>query len=1278
MNDIPKKINIHKGKNKNNVYTKNLFKIDMKDDDFFKSSSEDISDSISFRKEIKHSKDKEKTEDKKIEEKDILILNKKVKGNLVNSKGSTSSTNKIKKMSDESSVQNPKFKFEEIGKEDNLEDFIIGNDKSQNDKNNNFESEKNSSKNNHINKSNNSEKNSNKRYSDSNNIDLFNENSFNKEDEKNSNNKNIFNNFESSSFSSDYDKKSNNSKSSKIDGSFNKNNKSNKSSKNNNNKLNNNKIEESYSKSKKSSNKNQNVIKFTSSNKININKINKNIKNRIKFDPYSSKKVTTTTRTNLHILETEQRNININKINRFKKNKRLTQEFSMNSTVSTNITDNKNRTIKNFIIKKLLNIYVLIIMILLNLFSLFSNDIKHIWLQKNADIYFDIINFISILYFIGEIISLYFLNEFYLNSFNFWIDVIATLCILLDIELITNMIFVNNFKTKNYSEYIYICIIILERVIRATKIIRCFKLFKLNQTIKRLQKIYSQKQQRDLINEELHKKKLINKIHTIEDGDDDVSAISNESNHLTKNSTNVHEVNEEEDIEEIENIPKKVKRRATLTDVNLPQLKNLEGEESIKRNQTTKKINRSLFRKKTLKLMRQNTLNKKKIEGEDKTNELNLDGEEKKEEEKDINEKTEKEINQKIDESLKNTKITNKVKNAITLKIIALFIVIAIISILLNDEVFSFNKNENDLTAFPYIYSLLVNYPNKDLDIDATNYKIKELLSSIKEKDFPLINISKNGFLLYENKNLTKINFRNCELIKILYNTNEKDDLNEIITIIYSIKRENSQKHLFFFILTLILCISIFLAYIFFGNDLTNILLNPFEDMIEVAESVSKDPMKAKNIEELKKGVIILLQKNKKINNDVILNEEDIHKEYNKSYNSYEVKIIMNAIIKISALLAMSVGEAGGEIIHKNISSTHGLHFHSRGKKKFAIFGFCNIRNFEEINIALQEEIIPLINQIAEIVHTSVDKFRGNTNKNIGDSFFSIWKFYNNINIKNKLDKKYNKDNLLEIDPTNPQVNITADCSLLAYLRCLLKINKNLNILSYRNNKKLNIIMPNFKINMGFGLHLGYGIEGPVGSVFKIEASYLSPNVNIAARLETATKQFGVSILISGKLYNLFTEDMKSICRYVDCVLVKGSSEPIDLYTIDINYDVTPQKKEKIKIIQTYEEKEKILKEKKIMIESLIEEYGSISPIILEKKSYWELIDEKTEIFYNAWENAMRLYKKGQWEEAKKYFEQCLKEDSEDGPSKTLYNYIKQYNFKSPANWKGQRELTNK
>lgn len=51
---------------------------------------------------------------------------------------------------------------------------------------------------------------------------------------------------------------------------------------------------------------------------------------------------------------------------------------------------------------------------------------------------------------------------------------------------------------------------------------------------------------------------------------------------------------------------------------------------------------------------------------------------------------------------------------------------------------------------------------------------------------------------------------------------------------------------------------------------------------------------------------------------------------------------------------------------------------------------------------------------------------------------------------------------------------------------------------------------------MNFGLHIGWAIEGAIGSNHKIDASYLSPNVNLASRLEAASKQYGVPMLISG------------------------------------------------------------------------------------------------------------------------------------------------------------------
>lgn len=77
---------------------------------------------------------------------------------------------------------------------------------------------------------------------------------------------------------------------------------------------------------------------------------------------------------------------------------------------------------------------------------------------------------------------------------------------------------------------------------------------------------------------------------------------------------------------------------------------------------------------------------------------------------------------------------------------------------------------------------------------------------------------------------------------------------------------------------------------------------------------------------------------------------------------------------------------------------------------------------------------------------------------------------------------------------------------------------------------------------MGFGLHCGWAIEGAIGSDFKIDASYLSPNVNLASRINAATNQYGLPFLISGELFEILTVQTQSLMREIDCVKVKGSS----------------------------------------------------------------------------------------------------------------------------------------
>jgi class 3 adenylate cyclase len=88
--------------------------------------------------------------------------------------------------------------------------------------------------------------------------------------------------------------------------------------------------------------------------------------------------------------------------------------------------------------------------------------------------------------------------------------------------------------------------------------------------------------------------------------------------------------------------------------------------------------------------------------------------------------------------------------------------------------------------------------------------------------------------------------------------------------------------------------------------------------------------------------------------------------------------------------------------------------------------------------------------------------------------------------------------------------------SVLSFVKIIGAIRTSRNLVKYRENKGLNERMPNYSVKMGFGLHVGWSIEGAIGSFYKIDASYLSPNVNMASRLEAATKQFGVPMLVSG------------------------------------------------------------------------------------------------------------------------------------------------------------------
>lgn len=135
-------------------------------------------------------------------------------------------------------------------------------------------------------------------------------------------------------------------------------------------------------------------------------------------------------------------------------------------------------------------------------------------------------------------------------------------------------------------------------------------------------------------------------------------------------------------------------------------------------------------------------------------------------------------------------------------------------------------------------------------------------------------------------------------------------------------------------------------------------------------------------------------------------------------------------------------------------------------------------------------------------------------------------------------------------------VHRIAQQALTAFMSSIIQISTANSMLQWRNDPLLireaaehgNGMIP----SIGTGLHVGWAIEGAIGSCYKIDASYLSPNVNLAARLCSATKQYGVSLLFSGPFYRLLDPAIQVRCRRLDQVQLKGSAFPMDIYTFDI------------------------------------------------------------------------------------------------------------------------------
>ncbi|GAK54587.1 adenylate/guanylate cyclase [Candidatus Moduliflexus flocculans] len=130
---------------------------------------------------------------------------------------------------------------------------------------------------------------------------------------------------------------------------------------------------------------------------------------------------------------------------------------------------------------------------------------------------------------------------------------------------------------------------------------------------------------------------------------------------------------------------------------------------------------------------------------------------------------------------------------------------------------------------------------------------------------------------------------------------------------------------------------------------------------------------------------------------------------------------------------------------------------------------------------------------------------------------------------------KYIGDAIMALFPTNADDAVTASIAMLEKLSLY---NQGRKRAGYRS------------IQIGIGLNTGVLMLGTVGDQQRMDGTVISDAVNLASRIESMTKTYGVALLISETTYFQLQNPSNYAIRIIDQVQAKGKSEPVTVFEV--------------------------------------------------------------------------------------------------------------------------------
>ena len=452
---------------------------------------------------------------------------------------------------------------------------------------------------------------------------------------------------------------------------------------------------------------------------------------------------------------------------------------------------------------------------------------------------------------------------------------------------------------------------------------------------------------------------------------------------------------------------------------------------------------------------------------------------------------------------------------------------------------------------------------------------------------------------------------------------------------------------------TLFIMIMIVGGSLAFNHDAQIFVIGPIERMMTLVKRLAENPLDSASI-----SAATMLEDDKKIQDQ-----------------GYETVLLEQTLERVGQLLQVGFGAAGAEIIGKNMKTGTGkLNAMVPGKKITAIYGFCDIRQFTDTTECLQEEVMVYVNKLGNLVHTATHTYFGMANKNVGDAFLLSWKVcdgemdgFTNFSDTATEAQRVKANETIRCVATNSALRakkrqITpsqmADAAITAFLKCQIDLfNENVDgcLTCYATYEAvIRRFGPGFSIKMGFGMHVGWAIEGAIGSELKIDATYLSPHVEMSDRLEASSKIFLAKLNVSHWLHNLASPGLKKYTRPIAYIRAEGVTCPFTVWTYDVMYNKIG--------------------------------FGKPTSTINPKTKKQDLTDwthpEYTEIqeglhpeFIETWLKAYSAFVEGDWPAARRTFDAGMRLKPDDGPTLYLLGFMDANNDTLPENWDGAHFL---